>query len=214
MARLARCRTAVVVAPHPDDEAIGAFGLMIALRRRGARVRVLIVADGGASHPGSRRWPPARLVAERRRETRRAMAALGIPPTRLRFLGLPDGALADHAELVAARCARALRRMPPTDVLVGPVADDAHPDHRTVAEALAQYRFAPLHLGYRVWPLGTNRRSRLVIPLDARSQATKRRVVRSYRTQAGLISDSPTGMRMQSHHLRAFAGPAEHFRVL
>ena len=86
-------RDVLVVAPHPDDEAIGAFGLMSALRRRGARLWVLVVSDGGASHPGSTAWPPARLVPERRRETRRAMATLGIPPSRVRFLGLPDGAL-------------------------------------------------------------------------------------------------------------------------
>ena len=203
-----------MVAPHPDDEAIGALGFMAALRRRGARVWVLVVAEGGASHPGSRRWPPAGLVAERRRETRRAMAALGIPPARLRFLGLPEGALTEHAGLVAARCGCALRRMPWLDVIVGPVTDDAHPDHRTVAAALARGRFAPIHLGYRARPLGTTARSRLVIPLDAQTRTIKRRVVRSYRTQAGLISDPPIGMAIRSHHPRACAGPAERFEVM
>lgn len=215
IARLGRCREVLVVAPHPDDEAIGAFGLMRSLGRRGARIRVLVVTNGAASHPGSLRWPPARLAGERRRETRRAMAALGIPPTRIRFLGLPDGALSDEAELTRRQCGRALRRMPPPDLIVGPVLEDAHADHRAVAAALArQRRTGRWRLGYRVWPLGADPRHRLALPLDARARAAKRTVVRCYRTQTGRITDSPTGMKIRAHHLRAFTGPAEYFRLL
>lgn len=215
IARLGRHRDVLVVAPHPDDEAIGAFGLMSILRRRGARIRVLVVTDGSASHPGSVRWPAARLIRERRRETRRAMAALGIPPSRIRFLGLADGALSDDPGLVRSRCGRALRRMPVPDLIVGPLPDDAHADHRTVAAALAGRRNAPgRRIGYRVWPLGPDRAGRLALPLDAQTRAAKRRAVRSYRTQGGRITDSPTGMTMRSHHLRAFAGPSERFRLL
>lgn len=213
IARLGPCRTVLVVAPHADDEAIGAFGLLRALRRRGARRWVLVVTDGAASHPGSVRWPPARLVRERRRETRRAMATLGIPPGRVRFLDRPDGALSGDTGLRHA-CARAIRRMPSLDLIVGPIADDAHADHRAVAAALAHRRLAPRRLGYRVWPLGRAPRHRLALRLDARARVAKRRVVRSYRTQAGAITDSPTGMAMHPHHLRAFAGPVERFRML
>lgn len=211
---LPRCRHALVVAPHPDDEAIGAWALMATLRARGVKVRVLVAADGAASHPGSVRWPPARLAAERRRETRRAMATLGIPPDRVRFLALPDGALADHAARLRAGCAQAIRQMPGPVLVVGPVADDDHPDHRAVAAALGRRRLARWRLGYRVWPLGATPRDRLALRLDERARAAKRRVVRSYRTQAGRITDSATGMTMRPHHLRAFAGPAERFRVL
>ena len=213
--RLGRCRDLLVVAPHPDDEAIGAFGLMNALSRCGTRIRVLVVTDGAASHPGSRRWPPARLMGERRRETRRAMAVLGVPPTRIRFLNLPDGALSNQPSLTRRACRRALQRMPPPDLIVGPVPDDAHADHRAVAAALARLRTASRRrLGYRVWPLGADRHYPLALALDGRTRAAKRRVVRGYRTQAGRIADSPTGMTMRAHHLRAFAGPAERFRLL
>lgn len=208
-----RAREVLVVAPHPDDEAIGAFGLMAALARRGARLRVLVVSDGAASHPESRAWPPARLVSERRRETRRAMAALGIAPDRIRFLGLPDGALAEPEAKLEQRLARVMRQMPPPDLIVTPVVDDAHADHRAVAHAVGRVR-ARHRLGYRVWPLAPDRAYRLALRLDLRTRTIKRRALRSYRTQAGLITDSPTGMTMTHHHLRAFAGPAERFRVL
>ncbi|MGO1304454.1 MAG: PIG-L family deacetylase, partial [Sphingomonas parapaucimobilis] len=39
-------RHAVVVAPHPDDEIIGAAGLIQALRRQGSVVRVVVVSNG------------------------------------------------------------------------------------------------------------------------------------------------------------------------
>lgn len=214
IARLGSCREVLVVAPHPDDEAIGAFGLMRALRRRGARLRVLVVTDGAASHPGSARWPPARLGGERRRETRRAMALLGIPPTRIHFLGLPDGALSDDTEETRRRYRRALRRMPSPDLIVGPVPDDAHADHRAIAVALAGRRAKGLRLGYRVWPLEADRRHRLTLRLDARARTAKRCAVLGYRTQTGRITDSPTGMTIRAHHLRAFAGPAECFRLM
>ncbi|WP_443029636.1 PIG-L deacetylase family protein, partial [Sphingomonas sp. TX0522] len=37
-----------MIAPHPDDEVIGAAGLIARLRRHGARVRVAVVTDGAA----------------------------------------------------------------------------------------------------------------------------------------------------------------------
>jgi LmbE family N-acetylglucosaminyl deacetylase len=203
-------RIALIVAPHPDDEAIGAWGLMTVLRRRGVRLWVVVVSDGGASHPGSTTWPPTRLVLERRRETRRAMRGLGIMPSRIRFLALPDGKLDPIA--IGPAIGRALQRMPSPDLVVGPVRDDAHEDHRAVAEALSRRRRG--HLAYRVWPSGVRRGGGLRVPLDARTRTAKRRAVRSYRTQAGWITDSPTGMTITHDHLAAFVRPFEYFEVL
>ncbi|HEX9229124.1 MAG TPA: PIG-L family deacetylase, partial [Arthrobacter sp.] len=41
----------IVLAAHPDDESLGAGGLMARLRRLGARVTVLLCTAGEASHP-------------------------------------------------------------------------------------------------------------------------------------------------------------------
>lgn len=205
-----QARDVLVVAPHPDDEAIGAFGLMTALRRHGARVRILVVTDGSASHPGSVLWPPARLVPERRRETARAMRRLGITRARIRYLHLRDGRLADGPDL-RRQLRKAIRSRP--DLLVLPVPDDAHADHRAVADALP-HRCASQRIGYRVWPLGRPRGAHAELRLDGQTRAAKRRTLLSYRTQAGRITDSPTGMAMRAHHLRHFAGPVERFRVL
>lgn len=205
-------RRLLVVAPHPDDETIGAWGLM-RRRRAGAYVRVLIVSDGAASHPASRRWPPARLAAERRRETVRAMATLGLPPDAVSFLGLPDGDL--DTDRVEQALRRALRRWPAPDLIIGPVMADAHADHRAVARAIARLpRRGERRLGYHVWPAGAARRRGLRVPLGVEGMRRKRRVVRGYRTQSGLIADAVAGFTITPAHLRAFAAPCERFEVL
>ena len=42
----------VIVAAHPDDEVLGAGGTMAMLAAAGARLRLVAVTDGEASHPG------------------------------------------------------------------------------------------------------------------------------------------------------------------
>jgi LmbE family N-acetylglucosaminyl deacetylase len=205
-------RRLLVIAPHPDDEVIAAWALMRRCLRGGGRVDVVVVSDGGASHPGSSRWPPARLIPERRREVRRALRTLGIGPARLRFLSLPDGALDPAA--VCRPLGRAVARTR-ADLVIGPVAHDAHADHRAVAAALIQTpRRGERRWGYQVWPEHARPHRGPHVPLTPREVALKRCVVRSYRTQAGLITDAHAGFAMTHRHLRAFCRPAERFTVL
>lgn len=209
--RLGSPREAMVVAPHPDDEAIGAGKLIRALRRRGARVGILVVSDGAASHAGSRQWPRARLVAERRRETRRGMRRLGIPAGDILFLGMPDGAL----PTVENRCLRAIRRAiarrPGLDLLVGPSAGDAHPDHRLVAAALSAAPCRARRIAYRVWPPSRAAGLRLsLIPANAVSIG-KRSLIRCYRTQCGAVRDDPVGFSIARHELDVFSHAVELF---
>ncbi|EZP54972.1 MULTISPECIES: PIG-L deacetylase family protein [Sphingomonas] len=206
--RLAGIRRALIVAPHPDDEIIGAAGLIRRLKTIGAAVSVVIVSDGGASHPGSRRWPRARLVAERRRESRRALLMLGVSARDLRCLALPDGDLPRHV----AEAVRHLRRLSArADLIVGPAADDAHPDHRAVAAALDRLPGRARRLSYRVWP--PRRRGDvqgLTLPVPGGS-AFKRLLIARHRTQLGAIRDDPAGFAIAAHELRAFAQPIERF---
>ena len=46
-------RSVVIVAAHPDDEVLGAGGTMALLAAAGARLRLVAVTDGEASHPGA-----------------------------------------------------------------------------------------------------------------------------------------------------------------
>ncbi|HLK12323.1 MAG TPA: PIG-L family deacetylase [Candidatus Binatia bacterium] len=92
----------VVVAPHPDDETLGAGGLVQRVLAQGGSVRVVLLTAGdgyveGVEHETGRpRARPAEFVAygERRLgEERAALRVLGGDRIRLEFLGFPDGGL-------------------------------------------------------------------------------------------------------------------------
>jgi LmbE family N-acetylglucosaminyl deacetylase len=96
----------LVVAPHPDDETLGAGGLVQRVLERGGTVRVVLMTAGDGfveavvHDTGLPRPRPAQYVSygERRlREARAAMRALaehsGEDRLRLQILGFPDGGL-------------------------------------------------------------------------------------------------------------------------
>lgn len=208
--RLGGVRAALIVAPHPDDEIIGAAGLIRTLTTRGVRVRVVIVSDGAGSHRGSVAWPRARLVAARRRESLHALRRLQVAAPRVTFLDLPDGALAEQA----ARCRRVLRRVAARDgcdLIVGPADTDGHPDHRAVAAALRGVRGRVRRLDYQVWPPRARRAVRARSIAVPGGSPMKRSLIRMHRTQLGIIRDDPAGFAIARHELAAFSHPIETF---
>lgn len=92
----------LVLAPHPDDEALAAAGLIRRVLGAGGSVRVVLVTSGDAFPEGLEaathvRRPTARdfryYGSMRERETLSAMEALGLKRSQVEFLGFPDGAL-------------------------------------------------------------------------------------------------------------------------
>lgn len=89
----------LVVAPHPDDEALGAAGLIARVRAGGGAVKVLLITSGDAfpegvelteriAHPGPADYRSYGTLRER--ETQAAMARLGVAVDGITFLGYPD----------------------------------------------------------------------------------------------------------------------------
>lgn len=209
--RLEGVRRAVIVAPHPDDEIIGAAGLIQALRRRGSEVRIVVVSDGAASHPGSAKWPSDRLIAARARESLHALRRLGVCRKEVTFLRLPDGGLSARGARCRPVLNQALQRLGQMDMLVGPALTDAHPDHRAVAMVLRDHRFGGRRLTYQVWPPQRRMaaRGRAVVMMGG--AAAKGSLIRSHRTQLGAITDDPQGFSIAAHELAVFAHPVEYF---
>lgn len=207
---IGRIRAVLMVAPHPDDEAIGAFALLRRLRRRGVPVTVAIVSDGAASHPGSARWPKPRLVRERARESRRALRRIEVAAGDVRLLGLPDGRLGDHAPLIRRRVAALAAALPRPLLALAPSPIDAHPDHRAVAAA-AQPQAGVRWLRYPVWPTGQRLPGARALRLSAQERLAKRQAIRSYRTQAGRITDDPDGFAMTARQIATFSRAQEWF---
>ncbi len=128
---LAPCRHALIVAPHPDDEVLGAGGLVQMLLDAGAAVEVVAVTDGEASHPDSPTMRPEQLVRQRAEEVAAAYHILGLPDGCRHRLGLPDSAVDDQERELTAELERMMADRPPAGLwCIGPRQHDDHPDHR------------------------------------------------------------------------------------
>lgn len=136
----------LVLAPHPDDEILGAGGLMETAVLRGATVHVVVATDG--EHGPDRVGAGPGLAATREIETRQAAARIGLGADALSFLGYADGSLAaawgerwtasprdggaEPADAIVDALRSALDAAAP-DTLVLPLTIDAHPDHAALA---------------------------------------------------------------------------------
>ena len=87
----------LVVAPHPDDETLGAGGLIAAAADAGLPVHVVLVSLGEGSHPDSPTTTPDELARRRAAEFRDALAALH-PDVTASSLGVPDVGIREQPE--------------------------------------------------------------------------------------------------------------------
>src|SRR5205823_1168784 len=85
----------VVVSPHPDDETLGAGGIIHDLCAGGWTVTVVAVTDGEAAYGRDDASAVERLAAIRRQEQSRAIAHLG--KVDVLRVGVPDGEVANAA---------------------------------------------------------------------------------------------------------------------
>jgi LmbE family N-acetylglucosaminyl deacetylase/SAM-dependent methyltransferase len=140
----------VVLAAHPDDESLGAGGLVQRLDAQGVPVVVVVATDGEASHPSS---DPDDLRSLRRRELVAALSTLA-PSARLALLALPDGGLREHHDALRAGLSAACDVVGGRRLLVcAPWRGDGHRDHRVAGEVAAEVaaRRGARLLEYPIW---------------------------------------------------------------
>ncbi|WP_170219504.1 bifunctional PIG-L family deacetylase/class I SAM-dependent methyltransferase [Nocardioides litoris] len=194
---LDRVRRVVVLAAHPDDETLGAGGLVARAHRLGLEVQVVVATRGEASHPRSPTHPRERLAALRETELADAVEVLA-PGATPRVLGLPDGAVPEHEDALLDSVVDLVGDGRAT-LLVAPWRGDGHPDHEAVgrAAATAAARTGAALLEYPVWarhwadpadaPWSTGR----VLALDGTEVAAKRTAIERHRTQVAPLSPAP-----------------------
>jgi LmbE family N-acetylglucosaminyl deacetylase len=138
----------MLIAPHPDDEALACSITLRRVVRAGGAIRVIYATDGD-DNP----WPQRVLerkwrlnAADRKRwgklrraEALAALRILGVRASDARFLGLPDQGLTN---LLMRDCRATLEQFAamivdwaPTHLLV-PSSADTHPDHSALAVML------------------------------------------------------------------------------
>jgi N-acetylglucosamine malate deacetylase 1 len=126
----------LLFAPHPDDEVIGAGGTCLRHVAAGDEVHVVVVYDGALGRRGFEHMDEAAFVALRQDECRAACRALGFAS--VMFLGHPEGReLSDDDRTKGAeQMAALIRRFAPRTVYA-PWPGESHPDHHTLARAVA-----------------------------------------------------------------------------
>ncbi|MGQ0679421.1 MAG: glycosyltransferase [Actinomycetota bacterium] len=127
-------RSCLVLAPHPDDETLGCGASIIAKRRAGTPVRVVVATDGRHSHR-SAVLSEEDLAELRAREVTEACRRLGVERNDLIFLGYEDGTLGRRIESVAEDLAKIIGDFQPDEVLVTSELD-WHTDHQALSRAL------------------------------------------------------------------------------
>jgi LmbE family N-acetylglucosaminyl deacetylase len=157
-------RTAIVFAPHPDDEVIACGGTIQRKIAEGFRVFILFSTDGSRSHEAVLDIfcePSAEeLVEIRRREAIAAAAVLGVAPEFLIFAGLTDTCLAQFQGAYRDIVGRTLARIGDiAEVYIPHAGLELNADHRLtgsiVAEELANLGLAPRIFRYVVWDAQT-----------------------------------------------------------
>ena len=88
----------LIVAPHADDETIGAGGL---LSRYGKQCDVWLITDGRKGNTPDAKYTEDELIAERKKEFRRVMDYFNVRD--YVFLGLTDGNASSEIHKIYSR---------------------------------------------------------------------------------------------------------------
>ena len=134
----------LVLAAHPDDEALGCGGAILGHVATGDQVSVAFLTSGEL---GLASYPVAEARALREEEARQAAVVLGCGS--VDFLRMADGSLGDDADALEVKVAD---RLAGVDLVYAPHPGDDHPDHAALGAAAAGAGIARVEvLGYEIW---------------------------------------------------------------
>jgi len=140
---LGRFAGLLVIAAHPDDETLGAGGVIRTMAASGRPVHVA-VATGGAPD-----GDPA-IVAERRAELHAALESLAAE-VRITTWDHPDAATGAHRDELRADLDALVAATPRDWLVLAPWAGDGHHDHRVVGELVAEVAADRPTASYPIW---------------------------------------------------------------
>lgn len=218
----------VLVAPHPDDETLGAGGTLALMHDAGLPVKVVFLTDGEDSHPPSPERSRAELGQIRRGEAVEACRCLGVSD--VAFCQFPDGRMpaegADDFEDAVSRLEAIIGDFDPHTILTT-WRRDRHGDHRAASQLCQTLidrrsgRNTPRLIEFPVWvwearsPAEAPREDEVdavSILLDENAFSEKCRALECHASQLGREGFAgDRGFRLRPRHLDRFAGGREVF---
>lgn len=203
----------LVLAPHADDETLGAGALVAEAAGAGRLAGVVYLTDGAGSHANG----GSKLARLRQREARLAVRRLAGRAAPLPvFLGWPDAhpfAVGSAAWRVAVRRLACLIRARSVDAIAVTGAQEPHCDH-TAFHALACAAIASAHravalLDYRVWTDPAVPAARLTLRTRAMPPGQRRHALLAHRSQTSAAFGA--GFRLARAAWRMPASDVLHF---
>ncbi len=144
--------SAIIFAPHQDDETLGCGGTIIRKREVEADVKIVFMTDGSRSH--HHLIPEEQLIILRQQEAIKAAECMKLTPEDVIFLGIRDGELQSSSATAIATVKKLLVQHQPQQVFI-PYVRETHPDHLatnlTVVAALDDYPHEVDIYEYPVW---------------------------------------------------------------
>ncbi len=142
----------LVFAPHPDDEVLGCGGTIALKAQVGARIKVIVMTDGRASHRAL--IPENDLVKMRRAEAEDAALELGLSATDYIFLDFEDHQLHQHRSVAIDRVFAIIDLFEPDEIYL-PHRRDRISDHvetnQVVRAAVSRIKKSVTLFEYPVW---------------------------------------------------------------
>jgi len=214
----------MLIAPHPDDEALACGILLQRAVRAGAAIRVLYATDG-ENNP----WPQRALERKwrlhsrdrqrwgrlRRNEARASLSVLGLGQSQAQFFGLPDQGLAKllmhGCQSTLALFKNAISAWKPTLLLI-PSISDPHPDHNAIGVMLRVIHRSLLEdlSNLSVWSYQVHGRNATI----SHSVVTLSQSRNETATKSSAIKCHKTQLSLSRRRFLAYAKRPEKFRIL
>ncbi|MBR8834233.1 MAG: PIG-L family deacetylase [Stigonema ocellatum SAG 48.90 = DSM 106950] len=219
-------KSAMVIAPHQDDEVLGCGGLIGLKREQNVPVQIVFMTDGSASHSWLPQYQSGELVPIRRDEAFKALNILGVEREQIHFLDKPDSKLRfldlnEHQQTIE-QLAELFRSFQPGEIYV-PHRNDRTNDHEATYELVqAAIKLSGIEVVVLQYPIWILWKSLLFRDLKLHElanayrlsihsvQSKKREAITFYRSQY-LPIDAETAAILKPAFLKRFFWPYEVF---
>jgi len=181
----------LVLSPHPDDETLGAGGLINHLRRKSIPVEIVAITNGERAYPNF-----AELGTLRIQEQNQAASFLGVDEENIHRLNFPDSGVSDFRGSLEFSLEKLIDSH--THV-IAPWIGDFHPDHEIVGEVAKEVAFRKKarisYYFFWMWHRGTPDLLKSLnlssFPLSAEENTAKRLAIESHQSQLSHPSQEP-----------------------